>query len=164
MMVLLSVVAGACSAIDGEETSSTLRRFCNPPVPNANWLRVGGDVEQPLVCGLATAQNFQSRLIVTRSPQGAPANANSTVWEGVHISEIVRRVRPRSGVAAVILTGADGTHTRIRLEELLAPRAVLAFRRDGRLSVEREGYLFCCVLEEPEREPIRSVVRLDFAR
>jgi DMSO/TMAO reductase YedYZ molybdopterin-dependent catalytic subunit len=153
-----------CSAARGAETSATASRFLDPPVPNAKILRVGGDVEQPLLCCLATALDFQNRRIVSTSPQADTAGAVQTTWEGVPISEIVRRVRPRPGANSVVLTGADGTKTTIPLADLSAPRAVLAFKRDGHFLCEQEGCLFSCVLDKPPYKPISAVVRLEFAR
>lgn len=135
------------------------------PFDHRSWLlRVGGDVEQPLIAASDDARRLPSRLIVRRGPDRPGAPAETALWEGVHPNELVRRVRPRQGVDTVVLVAGDGTRTRLALDEFLMPRTVLAYRRDDRLLWGWQGTYVCCLPDDPARPPIASIVGVEFLR
>jgi len=53
-------------------------------------------------------------------------------WEGVHIREIISRVRPRPEAAAVMVHADPGYTTNIALEDLIQDDVLLAIKHDGK--------------------------------
>jgi DMSO/TMAO reductase YedYZ molybdopterin-dependent catalytic subunit len=53
-------------------------------------------------------------------------------WEGVHVSEIVSRVRPKAEARAVLVHADPDYTTNLALDELVDDDVLLALRHDGR--------------------------------
>jgi DMSO/TMAO reductase YedYZ molybdopterin-dependent catalytic subunit len=86
-------------------------------------------------------------------------------WEGVHIKEIERIVKPRDVAKAVTFTCADNYATSLYREELVPADVLLAYKLNG--EVLEEGYGFPLRLVVPSKYAYKSalwVERLTFTR
>ncbi len=86
-------------------------------------------------------------------------------WEGVHIKEIERIVKPRDVAKAVTFTCADNYKTSLYREELAPADVLLAYKLNG--EVLEEGYGFPVRLVVPSKYAYKSalwVERLTFTR
>lgn len=86
-------------------------------------------------------------------------------WEGVHIKEIEKLVKPRDVAKAVTFHCADSYTTSLYRDELMPQDVLLAFRLNG--EVLEEGYGFPLRLVVPSKYAYKSalwVERLVFTR
>ena len=86
-------------------------------------------------------------------------------WEGVHISEIEKLVKPKAVAKAVTFESADSYTTSLFLEELKGDDVLLAYKLYDR--VLEEGYGFPVRLVVPSKYAYKSalwVVHLRFTR
>jgi DMSO/TMAO reductase YedYZ molybdopterin-dependent catalytic subunit len=103
-------------------------------------LRVHGAVDHPAALSwaeLAQLPRVKATLdfhcVTTWSVRGI-------VWEGIPVSELIRRVRPHPDVRWVLARGRDGYATSLPYEALAHPESLLADRMDGETLPRQHGF------------------------
>ena len=112
-------------------TDFPVTSWLNDKVPHVDadaWqLRVDGHVERPFEMDFTEFQGWRRRLTATLDCTGGWHTTRQ--WEGVPVSELLARARPRPGAASITIRSRTGYFRRYSLDE--AGRALLAGRVDG---------------------------------
>jgi DMSO/TMAO reductase YedYZ molybdopterin-dependent catalytic subunit len=128
-------------------------------------LAVDGEVENPATFGWQDFLALPQTVSVSDFHCVEGWSVLDCRWEGVHIKEIERVVKPRAVARAVTFTCSDGYTTSLFREELAQPDVLLVHRLNG--EVLEEGYGFPVRLIVPSKYAYKSalwVERLTFTR
>ncbi len=99
-----------------------------PTVDASTWrLSVEGHVESPYHIGLEEFQTWRESLTATLDCTGGWHTTRK--WEGIPVSELLVRARPKPGAGSITIRSRTGYFRRYSLAE--ADRALLASRVDG---------------------------------
>lgn len=114
---------------DGPDFPVTM--WLNDKVPRVDaegWrLTVNGHVEQPFELDIAEFQQWRDGITATLDCTGGWHTTRQ--WEGVAVSELLARARPRAGASSITIRSRTGYFRRYSLVE--SERAILASRVDG---------------------------------
>jgi len=138
----------------------------NPQLKLATYkLEVDGEVENPVTL----SWNDFMKLPKTQSVSDFHCVESWSVldckWEGVHIREIDKIVKPKDVAKAVTFESADSYTTSLFLEELLGDDVLLAYKLND--EVLEEGYGFPVRLVVPNKYAYKSalwVIHMKFTR
>ena len=99
-----------------------------PAIDPTTWsLTVEGHVESPYRMGLAELHSWSERLTATLDCTGGWHTTRR--WEGIPVSQLLARARPKTGAGSITIRSRTGYFRRYSLAE--ADRALLASRVDG---------------------------------
>ena len=148
------------SMADVEGTLTPTDRFfvrshhSQPRLSLKTWrLRVEGAVANPLELSFpdlveTSTKSLEGLLECAGNRTGLVSNGR---WEGVPLSDLIRRAQPKEGAKRVMLQGADkgslipdmpeSPYSRILpLEKCLAPETLVAFKLNGQFLPRRNGF------------------------
>ena len=128
-------------------------------------LTVDGEVEKPTTLNWTEVLALPKTVSVSDFHCVEGWSVLDCRWEGVHIKEIERIVKPREVAKAVTFTCADNYTTSLYLEELAPADVLLVYGLNG--EVLEEGYGFPLRLIVPSKYAYKSalwVERLTFTR
>jgi DMSO/TMAO reductase YedYZ molybdopterin-dependent catalytic subunit len=128
-------------------------------------LTVDGEVEKPTTLSWAEFQHLPKTVSVSDFHCVEGWSVLDCRWEGVHIKEIEKLVKPKDVAKAVTFHCADKYTTSLYREELMPQDVLLAYKLNGK--VLEEGYGFPLRLVVPSKYAYKSalwVVRLEFTR
>ncbi|HUS13594.1 MAG TPA: molybdopterin-dependent oxidoreductase [Chloroflexia bacterium] len=123
----------------------TTKNVVDPTVDGAKWtLTIKGLVEKPLTLTLADLKAMpQVKVIHTlaciSNEVGGSLIGNGR-WTGVRVADLMKKVRPKAGVADVLFTGADDYTDSVPLSVLMNPDTVLAYEMNGKPLTAKHGY------------------------
>lgn len=138
----------------------------SPRQPRADpwqWrLLVGGAVRVALRLSLQDCFNLATRVAVLRltAPSGQTSVA---LWEGVHLSTLLRLAETPSPAPLVRITCADGHTDLFTVADLMRPRALFAFARQGMVLGPEQGGPLRLVIpwRTTDRSPV-GITQLEF--
>jgi DMSO/TMAO reductase YedYZ molybdopterin-dependent catalytic subunit len=110
-------------------------------------LRVDGLVKKPLAYSYQELQTFphQKKVVTTHCVEGWQV---TVLWEGIPISEFIRRAGVDPKVNTVIFHGVDGYTTSLALEAVAGKNMLLADSANGMTLPARLGFPFILVAED----------------
>jgi DMSO/TMAO reductase YedYZ molybdopterin-dependent catalytic subunit len=138
----------------------------NPQLKLESWsLTVDGEVENPVVLDWKSFTALPKTVSVSDFHCVEGWSVLDCHWEGVHIRELERLVKPEAVAKAVTFECADGYTTSLFRGELSGDDVLLAYRLNG--EPLQEGYGFPVRLVVPSKYAYKSalwVVHLWFTR
>jgi DMSO/TMAO reductase YedYZ molybdopterin-dependent catalytic subunit len=138
----------------------------NPKIKLENYtLNIDGEVEKPVKLSWSEFAALPSVVSVSDFHCVEGWSVLDCKWEGVHMKEIERLVKPKDIAKAVTFECADSYITSLFREELSDSNVLLAYRLNG--EALEEGYGFPVRLVVPSKYAYKSalwVVHLRFTR
>jgi DMSO/TMAO reductase YedYZ molybdopterin-dependent catalytic subunit len=138
----------------------------NPKIDLSTYkLVIDGEVEKPTIFNWDEVLALSKTVSVSDFHCVEGWSVLDCRWEGVHIKEIERIVKPRDVAKSVTFTCADNYTTSLYREELAPADVLLVYKLNG--EVLEEGYGFPLRLIVPSKYAYKSalwVVRLTFTR
>ena len=112
-----------------------------PEFDEATWrLKVDGLVERPQKLTFSELSELPLARMAADFHCVEGWSVDDVRWEGVRVSELLSRVRPKPGATTVIFHSSGGVYAdAISLEDARDARAVLAFRMNGIPLEPRQG-------------------------
>ena len=135
----------------------------NPKIKLENYtLNIDGEVEKPVKLSWAEFAAMPSAVSVSDFHCVEGWSVLNCKWEGAHMKEIERLVKPKDTAKAVTFGCADSYTTSLFREELADSNVLLAYRLNG--EALEEGYGFPVRLVVPSKYAYKSALWVTHVR
>ncbi len=123
----------------------TTKNYNDPDLKADQWsLTIKGLVDNPQTFTLAQIKAMpQVKVIHTLACISNPVGGNligNGRWTGVHVADLMKAVRPKAGVADVILRAADEYSDSVPLSALMDQDAMLVYEMNGQPLTAKHGF------------------------
>jgi DMSO/TMAO reductase YedYZ molybdopterin-dependent catalytic subunit len=123
----------------------TTKNFTDPNLDVNQWsLTIKGLVANPMTLSMADIKALpQVKVVHTleciSNTVGGDLIGNQR-WTGVRVADLMKKVRPQSGVVDMIFRAADDYTDSVPISVLMNPDTVLAYEMNGKPLVPKHGY------------------------